>query len=142
LSDKELLQEIKHSNKDAFEELFRRHVAALTEYAAFYISDRQVAEDIVQDLFVKIWEYRDRLEIHSSLKAYLYRSIHNSCIQYLRHQIVSQKHEKYAQFLLREARIMNQLFFESGINNLFEKEIGDLVNQCMKKLPVKVCVMR
>lgn len=137
LKDKELLEGLKRGDKGVFETLFRKYVTVLREYAFFYIMDTQIAEDLVQDLFVKMWEIRENLNIHNSLKAYLYRSIHNSCIQFLRHKNVSHKHEKYVQFRLSEARLMNQLYFEIGINKLFEKEITELVDQSLKKMPVK-----
>lgn len=137
MSDKEFTVGLKKSDERVFEKLFRHYVTPLSEYAFFYLKDRQLAEDIVQDLFVKLWENRQSLEIHSSLKAYLYRSTHNSCIQFLRYKTVSDKHEKFLQTRLREAKLMNQLYFENGITNLFEKEIVELVNQSLEKLSPK-----
>lgn len=137
MNDKEFIEGLKKSDERVFEELFRHYVTVLSEYAFFYLRDRQLAEDVVQDLFVKLWENRQSLEIHTSLKAYLYRSTHNSCIQFLRYKTVSDKHEQFLQARLREAKLMNQLYFETGITNLFEKEIGELVNQSLEKLPPK-----
>lgn len=137
MNDKKLLERLKKNDKSVFEELFRRYVPALNEYAYFYVMDMQVAEDIVQDLFAKIWESRSNLNIRVSLRAYLYRSTHNSCIQHLRHKNVSGKHEKFVQSRLNEARIMNQFYFESGINKLFEVEIQQQVAESLKKLPPK-----
>ncbi len=137
LTDREILEGLKKGNKDVFEALFRKYVSTLREYAFFYVGDVHIAEDIVQDLFVKIWENRENFNIHTSLKAYLYRSTHNNCIQFLRHKNVSYKHDKYLQGRLAEARLMEQLYFEKGIQQLFEKEITDLVNKSLEKLPTK-----
>lgn len=137
MNDQKLLARLKKSDKSVFEEIFRKYVELLNEYAYFYVMDLHVAEDIVQDLFVKIWENREKLNIRVSLKAYLYRSTHNSCIQYLRHKQVSFKHEKSVQSRLSEARLMNQFYFESGINKLFEVEISEQVAESLKKLPPK-----
>lgn len=129
MDDKTFLLKLKNGEKETFEILFRKYSPLLTEYATFYTRDIQVSEDIVQDIFYKLWKDRELLKINTSLKAYLYRSIHNNCIQYLRHKTVSQKHNKHLERRLKEAYIMNCLFIESGINNLFEKEIKALIRE-------------
>ncbi len=92
MEDKELLTQIKHNDKKAFETIFRAYFHFLQEYPNFYIGNSPQTEDIVQDIFLKLGDSRDRLSIHSSLKGYLLRSIHNNCIQYLRHKVVEQNH--------------------------------------------------
>jgi len=90
VKDQELLKRIKHNDRMAFEIVFRKYFHDLLENASFYLGNSQLAEDIVQDIFLKIWDSRNRMTIHSSLKGYLFRSIHNNCIQYLRHKAVEQ----------------------------------------------------
>jgi len=75
LEDKILLQKLKQSDEKAFEQLFRKYFLVLQEYANFYTRDLKQAEDIVQDVFFRIWDTRKSLTINISLKAYLYRSV-------------------------------------------------------------------
>jgi RNA polymerase sigma-70 factor (ECF subfamily) len=137
VEDQELLTRIKHNDKQAFEYIFHEYFHVLHEYAYFYIGNSQLAEDIVQDVFLKIWDSRDRLAIHTSLKGYLFRSIHNNCIQYLRHKVVEQKHHAIHQTKLEEAVLMNRLFFETGLTRLYENDIESLVNKAIDDLPGK-----
>lgn len=137
MEDQELLTRIKHNDKKAFEYIFREYFPVLHEYANFYIGNSQLAEDIVQDIFLKIWDSRDRLAIHTSLRGYLFRSIHNNCIQYLRHKAVEQNHHVIHQAKLEEAVLMSRLFFETGLTRLFESDIESLVDKAIDDLPGK-----
>ena len=137
VEDKNLIKRIKKDDGKAFEELFRRYFAALHNYAAFYTGSSQLAEDMVHDVFYKIWDTRRIINIHTSIKSYLYRSIHNNCIQYLRHLKVVKEHSKKHEAKLQEALMMNRLYFETGLSKLMEKEIGDLVKEAISRLPEK-----
>ena len=137
MEDQELLTRIKHNDKKAFEYIFHEYFHVLHEYAYFYIENSSLAEDIVQDVFLKIWDSRDRLAIHTSLKGYLFRCIHNNCIQYLRHKMVEQNHQVTNRAKLEEAVIMNRLFFETGLTRLYENDIESLVNKAIDDLPAK-----
>ena len=137
MEDNILLTRLKQNDEQAFEELFRKYFPVLHEYANFYTRDSRLSEDIVQDIFFRIWESRVSLVITTSFKAYLYRSVHNSCIQYLRHQAVKNKHDALSQIKLEEATAMNRLFFESGLQKLFENEIEALINSALNEMPEK-----
>ena len=133
----ETLIRIKKNDKKVFEEIFHEYYTGLHEYALFYVGNTQLAEDIVQDVFLKIWNTRNRLTIQSSLKGYLYRTIHNHCIQYLRHQVVKQKYQIMHQAKIEEALLMNRLYFECGLSKLFKDDIESLVDEAINTLPEK-----
>lgn len=71
-------------NKASFEDLFKQHYAALCRYAVGIIGDADQSEDVVQQSFVKMWNKRAEMDLSRSLKSYLYTSVRNSCINYLR----------------------------------------------------------
>lgn len=96
---------------------------------------------MVHDLFFKIWETRKKLAIHTSVKSYLYKSVHNNCIQYLRHLKVEEDHSKKYEAKMQEALLMNRLYFETGLSKLLDKEIGDLVKESISRLPEKTRVI-
>ncbi len=137
LKDQPLIERLKSNDKKAFEIIFRRYFHDLHEYALFYIGNAHLAEDIVQDIFLKLWSSRHKISIHTTLKGYLFRSVHNICIQYLRHNKVERQHKEWHQAKLEEAVLMNRLFFESGLTRLFENEIKDLVRESLVKIPSK-----
>jgi RNA polymerase sigma-70 factor, ECF subfamily len=128
---------IKLRDEKVFERLFREYFMILYEYALFYTNNSEQAEDIVQDIFLKIWESRDNLIITVSIKAYLFRCVHNNCIQFLKHKSVKNKTDVYLQAKFEESILMGQLFFESGLTRLFKEEIENITNQSINFLPEK-----
>ena len=137
LKDQVILKGLKKDDKKAFEIMFREYFDSLHEYALFYVRNSQQAEDIVQDVFFNIWNSRKHLTIKSSLKGYLYRSIHNYCIQYLRHLTVEKNHKAIHKIKYEEIQLMNRLYFETGLSNLFRDDIKSLVAEAIECLPEK-----
>lgn len=84
-------------NKDraAFAEVFHQYFKILRIYAQRFLDDREEAEEVVQDVFVKFWEKCASLAPDSSVKSYLYRSVHNSCLNQLKHQKVRDSYQQY-----------------------------------------------
>ena len=76
---------IRAGDESAFDRLFRRHVTGLVRYASRIVSSDAVAQDIVMDVFTRLW--RDRLSISANtrLPAYLRVAVRNACIDHLRH---------------------------------------------------------
>jgi RNA polymerase sigma-70 factor (family 1) len=64
----------------AFEQLFRQFHPSLCRYAFTILKDTEAAEEVVQDVFLKVWEKRDSLTFTVSVKSYLYRAVHNGCM--------------------------------------------------------------
>lgn len=79
-----------------FEQVFKKHYKQLHAYAATILKDSDEAEEMVQNVFYKLWERRDRMNELQSIPAYLYRSVHNECMNHLKHSKVKQAHEVHA----------------------------------------------
>jgi RNA polymerase sigma-19 factor, ECF subfamily len=73
-------------DRRAFETMFRTHYAALAEYAHSLVGSPDVAEDVVQDVFVTLWTQQGRLTPPRNLRAYLWRAVRNRAINHLRHR--------------------------------------------------------
>lgn len=73
-------QPIRISDELEFERIFRQYHQLLCRYAFSIVKDAEHAEEMVQEVFLKIWEKKDSLEFSVSLKSYLYRAVHNSCL--------------------------------------------------------------
>ena len=67
-------------DRAAFEALFRLHYAPLCAFARGYVKDADQAEDLVQDLFFRLWLDREKLQVTTSVKAYLYAAVRNRCL--------------------------------------------------------------
>lgn len=65
------------------EELFRKHYKVLRAYAYRLINDRDMAEDIVQDIYVELWKKREQLLMESAIRFYLFRAVYTRSLNYL-----------------------------------------------------------
>jgi len=94
ISETEIIRRIRQGDKGQFESLFRSSYVSLVRYAKTIIKDQDTAEEIVQDLFVRLWQDRQKLKIESSLNGYLFRAVHNRCLHWLDHSRVVEKHAR------------------------------------------------
>ena len=83
-NEKEIVRNIRNGDPYAFRTLFKRYYKSLVKYAFRFTQDVQTAEDIVSDVYLKIWEKRSELNIRGSIKAYMYKMTHNYSINYLK----------------------------------------------------------
>jgi len=119
-------------DEQAFEQVFKANFKNLHAYATTILKNESAAEEMVQQVFYKIWEQRERLNIQSSLKAYLYRSVHNLCINHLTHQKVRATHQSYTMQHVSQqdehtaARKVQQGELEKNIR----KALNELPEQC------------
>ena len=99
-------------------------------FAGYFVGDPQTAENIVQDVFVKIWTNREKLFIQSSPKAYLYKAVKNKSINYLK--------SKYANIHFEEENaIFNIADFFTPEHEYEIKELKNSIDTAKKKLPDK-----
>lgn len=91
-SDSEIIRRIREGDKREFETLFRSSYASLVRYAQTILKDTDSSEEIVQELFFRLWQDKEKLKIDSSLKGYLFRSVHNRCLHFIEHQKVAERH--------------------------------------------------
>jgi len=84
VSDEALFAKIKEDNVFAFNALFTKYYKPLCFYANKIIGKSELAEEVVQELFIRIWENRLTMQIGKSVKSYLYRSVYNRSVNYIR----------------------------------------------------------
>jgi RNA polymerase sigma-70 factor (ECF subfamily) len=126
-----LINRLKRGEEAAYELLFREYYQMLTVFANKYLSDIEISKEIVQDLFVHLYEKRDQLDINSSLKSYLFRSTHNRCINHINAQKIR---HKYAENVKMSTDIQdNNLEDEvnkTELEHALYKAIDDLPPKC------------
>ena len=84
----EWIERIRAGDARAFEALFRAYVDSLCSFAYSYTDSQSAAQEIVQDLFCRLWERRDTLDVPRNVNAYLYGAVRNRAINYLRTRYV------------------------------------------------------
>ena len=129
--DKLLIEGIKNGNTAVYDIVFTRFYSALVYHAVMNNVPDNDAEDLVQEIFFKLWVNRKKLEIHTSLRKYLFVSVKNSCNDYFRHQKAKQN---------MQDKILSQIDNEEPMCDddcLVESELRELINTAINKLPEK-----
>ena len=79
-----VLKELRNQNKSVYKNVFNHFYKGLVLYANNFLYDQQASEDVVQEVFISLWENAKNIEIKSSLKGYLYAMVRNKCLNYLK----------------------------------------------------------
>ena len=128
LSESELVAGLRNSNEMVFETIFRNFYERLCNYANSMINDMDEAEEIVQNTFLVIWERRESTEIHTSVKSYLYQSVHNNCLNRIKHYKVRRQYSEYYQHHAIQS-------IDSTSHELIGAELEQQINKAIEALP-------
>lgn len=126
-------------------------------YGQNFVHDTDVVEDIVHDIFVNLWDKRDTIQEEKSVKSYLFRSVHNRCLNYIRDTkkfVDSEEYENQTEIILSEdnnesyetaeleVRIQDainslpekcrEVFLKSRVDELKYSEIAEILNISIK----------
>ena len=132
-SNQEIIQELKKGNRETFEQVFREYYNMLCYEAKGYIKADHLVEEIVCDVFTKIWLNRDKLSIQTSLRRYLIRAVHNNCIDYYRHQKLQQKGKQEIDDISERATLVD--LGEDPMDYLISQELENHVAEAIESLP-------
>lgn len=128
LSEQEIIGAIREGNERIFEETFRKYYQSLCNYANSILKETDEAEEVVQNLFLSIWEKRSDLEISISLKSYLYRAVHNHCLNRIKHLKVREEYQQYAVNFYDAS-------YESVSHTVMKNELETKIEEAIRKLP-------
>ncbi|AXY77860.1 RNA polymerase sigma-70 factor [Paraflavitalea soli] len=96
VNDTGSIQSRTESGTTAFEDVFKSHFKNLHAYACTIVKDDIMAEEMVQNVFYKIWERKAHLTIQTSLTAYLYRAVYHESLNYIKHLKVKSAYQSFA----------------------------------------------
>jgi len=99
-TDVQLVIRLTDDDITAFSLIFKKYYTDLVHYAQSLIMDGIQSEDIVQEVFVKLWENRTTTAVRGSLISYLLKAVHNRCVDSIRHHVVT---GRYSAMTLKEA---------------------------------------
>ncbi|MCL3780331.1 RNA polymerase sigma-70 factor [Prolixibacteraceae bacterium JC049] len=115
-------------DKPAFELLFKQHYSNMCAYAFNFVKDQEVAEELVQNIFFKLWVNRKSIEIESSVESYLFRSIRNAALNLIKHINIREEYKKHKQS-------EDQWQEQNDADFSTETELQKLIRQAINKLP-------
>lgn len=130
-TEKEIVSLLQKGNAYAYELIFRRYYVSLCGFATRFVEQPEASEEIVQDIFMKLWEKKGSLVIETSLKSYLFRAVYNSCNNYLAHVQIKNRYIS----LVREAILKNELSSDPVLDSLTYKELDTKITEAIDTLP-------
>ncbi|MFT4024275.1 MAG: RNA polymerase sigma-70 factor [Flavihumibacter sp.] len=110
-----------------FEGLFRTYYKPLHAYALTMLKDPAQAEEMVQQVFVNLWEKHQQLGIRQSATAYLYRAVHNRCLNQLKHEKVKAAYQQYNQ--------LRPVDYPSAASRVQLTELQEKLDDALSALP-------
>lgn len=125
LLDDRLLRQLKNGDRKAFVAVYNKYHQQLYSYILYFIKDRQFAEDVLQEVFVKIWEHKSRINLQLSFNAYVYRIARNTVLKRMR----SMAYEKVIEYASEE-----QFSHTNGEDALLWKQYSALFREAVEHL--------
>ncbi|GAB3992408.1 RNA polymerase sigma-70 factor [Spirosoma daeguense] len=127
-TEHDVIDAIRAGSERDFEAVFRQHYASLCRYARQLLADPDDAEEEVQAMFLALWEKRSGLIITVSLKSYLFRAVHNRCLNRIKHASVRNEHREYVQYA-------GETVADSPAQAVISDELSDQLQRAIQKLP-------
>ena len=128
LDDSALIQGLQKQDEAAFEVVFKTHYKNLRAYAFTITNDNAAADEMVQNVFFKLWERTETLTISGSIAAYLYRAVNNESLNYLKHLKVRAQHQLFV-------RQRNEESTAGAATDVQVKELELKLRQALNELP-------
>ena len=130
-TDKSLLKKLKQDDRIAFKKIFDCYFDDLFKYSLRFFSKPEIAEELVQDAFIHLWNNRYSLEIKSSLKSYLLRIVRNDALDYLKSQYKkSTIQDATEDYIIPDSLTPFDILNASELQELLEKAIQNLPEKC------------
>jgi RNA polymerase sigma-70 factor (ECF subfamily) len=113
-----------------FEHLFKTYFLSLTHFARKYVHDNDTAKEIVHDVFLNLWGKRNSIDSSSSLKSYLFTSVYNRCMNYIRDQRKFNKDDQVFNIIEQETQ-------EVPYDHLETMELESRIIEALNDLPAR-----
>jgi len=131
IAEKELIVRLKDGDQTAFELLFHFYYPGLVIYASQFTADRDEAEEIVQDFFVRFWEKHQKVLLTDSLSNYFFSAVRNGSLNYLKHKKIEDRYLQEIYNLSNEHLAYDtNLFVASELQQRIKNSIGLLPDKC------------
>lgn len=128
--DAEYVRALIKGDLNAFNQLFDKYNRKLFFFAKGYLQSAEDAEELVQEVFLKIWEGRSKLKDHLSFNAYLFTITYNAVLKHFRKAGRERKH-------LEQAMLYNDIYHDETSTSIEYKELLEITNKAIAKLPEK-----
>jgi len=129
------IEALREGKKKAYEEIYNDFFGVLYHLCLQYLHNEKIAEELVQDTFLKLWEIRETLNEQINIRSFLYTITKNNCLNHLRNQKISMKHMENIKYLEMQ---FNYEALEKLGNYIQFEELRNKIDDAISKLPVEV----
>ena len=126
--DQKLLSRLKKSDKNSLRDLFTKYHQSLFNFVLYRVKDEVIADDIVQDTFLRVWKHRNSIKPNQSFFSYIAKISNNLCMDYFRHENVKLRHQEHIPQLTQSGADNPAIQYESKI---LEDKIHNIVNNSL-----------
>jgi RNA polymerase sigma-70 factor (ECF subfamily) len=126
---------LRKGEKKAYEEIYTEFFGVLYHLCIQYLHNEKIAEELVQDTFLKLWEIRESLNEQINIRSFLYTITKNSCLNHLRNQKISLKHQENMKYLEMQ---FNYEALEKLGNYVQFEELRNKIDDAISKLPSEI----
>ncbi|MFC2116782.1 RNA polymerase sigma factor, partial [Bacteroidota bacterium] len=128
--EKSILKRLKAGDVSAIDAIYHRYSQKLYSFTFGLLKDHEQSEDLVQDIFVTLWEKREQINPDFKFENYLLTICYNSARKFFRRKKIENKVKDY---LLKNS----PLSIPETENSVIYKELMDMVDRAVEKLPPK-----
>lgn len=130
--------QIQNEKKPDFSRVYSIYFPRLVRFAREFVLSTEDAENIIQDLFIYLWEHQDLLENLSNLNAFLFVLVKNRCIDFIRQKrLVGQKREEFEFVMDKELQLKMYALQQFDENALSVEAVEIILNEAIDRLPEK-----
>ncbi len=139
LNDTYLVEKIKQGSEPAFREIYERYHLQMYYIAKKYVKDQSLAEDAVQDIFVKVWEKRDELDTSKSIRGYFFVMLKNHVLNMIRDRKkkILSGYELKEEHHPRENRTVDDVIYSEYLNQV-KQGINELTDRKKEVFELKM----
>ena len=130
-----ITRKLQEGDEDTYVFIFQKYYIPLCSYARRYVGRKDVAEELVSDTFFNIWSNRTTLEIHSSLKGYLFHAVCNNSLNYLRKLKKEESLDDYFKDISSENFGFIISADELPSDSLIMKDLTETIDKAVEMLP-------
>lgn len=137
--DELIIKKLKQGDERAFRFIYDRHYVLLCRFANRLLDNRDLAEEIVDDVIFWLWEHRSELDITSSIRAYLMRAVRNRCLNELTSRTLKEEVSLSSFMFPENIDLIEVLFVEENhpLGYLLEQELEEELFRAIEELPAE-----
>jgi len=129
------LEGIRKGDEEMFEKVFHGYFERICCFARDYVVDREVAREIAQEAFIKLWEIRATLEDGTDIPALLFTIARNNALNHLKHVIIREKYRNYSERKYVESQLNLIALSDLQVDQIFGSDMQKLIYQAIEDLP-------